>query len=533
MKKTLILITTLTLTASMYGQQLPLFSQLYFMRMLYNPALAGYNGSTNLYGFYRNQWVNVPGHPVTAGAVGDMSLWKDRCAVGFDVYSDNTDIIHNINAQLYYAQKVRIAKDHLISLGVAFGIEQTYIDYNNAIATDPNDPHLLLNGKNGLAFNLNVGLAYQWKKLTVGFSVPQVLNTYSPVTSQLNYSTYSMQRNYIGSVSYEISIADEKYNIEPSVQVKKGASQILQVDAGVMANYKRIAYLGVGYSLDYGVAIMGAVRIGKIVTLGYAYDVPVMGMVNYSETRGTHEVILGISFDKWLKKKKPGEKEEQFAKKSDVDSVVAKMQNQIDSLQVASDSLAKANTAIQQNANTLQQTTDSLQRENNSIQNQQQEQQEMMKQMQQHIDSFQNITKKYKQTVAKNPAKNFPTKVDKETTANKGDIFRLSNVNFERNSSYLTADSYTELNKLADFLKNNRDMHVRINGHTDALASDEYNQWLSDRRANRVYEYLIERNVPAERMTYTGFGKRVPVADNSTPDGRAKNRRVEIEILKK
>jgi len=58
------------------------------MRMLYNPALTGYNGSSNIYGFYRNQWVNVPGHPVTAGAVGDVSLWKDRSGVGFDLYSE-------------------------------------------------------------------------------------------------------------------------------------------------------------------------------------------------------------------------------------------------------------------------------------------------------------------------------------------------------------------------------------------------------------------------------------------------------------
>ena len=324
------------------------------------------------------------------------------------------------------------------------------------------------------------------------------------------------------------------FNLEPMVQVKKAAVAPLQVDASIMANYKRIAYLGVGYSLDYGVAVMGAVRIGKVVTLGYSYDVPVMTHVTYAQTKGTHEVIVGINFDKWLKKKsKDKAKEEVFAKKSDVDSVVNKMQGQIDSLQLASDSLLKANSALQQNASAMQQTTDSLQRENSTIQNQQQEQHELMRQMQQHLDSFQNITREYKKTVTKNPAKNFPTKIDKGTTANKGDVFRLSNVNFQHNSSYLTNDSYTELNKVADFMKNNHDMKIRIDGHTDALASDEYNQWLSDRRAKRVYDYLLERNVPVERMEYIGFGKRVPIADNNTEEGRAKNRRVEIEILKK
>ncbi len=529
MKKTILILTMLSLAVQMQAQQLPMFSELYFMRMLYNPALAGYNGSSNLYGFYRNQWVNVPGHPVTTGAVGDMSLWKDRCAVGFDVYSDNTDIIHNINAQLYYAQKVHIAKDHIISLGVSFGLMQTYIDYNNAIATDPNDPHLLLNGKEGLAFNMNVGLAYQWKKLTVGFSVPQVLNTYSPVSTQELYTTYSMQRHYIGSVSYEISIADEKYNIEPSVEIKKGPAQPLQVDAGVMANYKRIAYLGVGYSLNYGVAVMGAVKISKVVTIGYAYDIPVMGQVNYTQTKGTHEVILGITFDKWLKKKDPKDKDkEEFAKQSKLDSLIAKqdsMQKQLDSLAQNVDSIQNQQQGQQKIIGEQQKIIDDQQRTT-------QEQQQKIKDMQQQVDSFDNAVKQYKKTVAAHPAKNFPSKVGKDTKGKKGDVYRLSNVSFEKNSSFLNQSSFGELDKVIEFMKNNPDLQLRINGHTDYKATDQYNQWLSDRRAKRVYDYLVEQGAPADRLSYFGFGSKLPVGDNTTEEGRAQNRRVEIEVLK-
>ena len=532
MKKILLLLTVLVFSIRMQAQQIPMFSEMYFMRMLYNPALTGYNGSSNLYGFYRNQWVNLPGHPVTTGALGDISLWKDRSAVGFDVFSDKTDIIHRIHADLYYAQKVRIAKDHIISLGVTLGVAQTYIDFGNAVINDPNDPHLLLTGKSGLAFNMNIGLAYQWKKLTVGFSVPQVLNTYSPINTQTNYATYGMQRHYIGNVSYEISIAGEKYNIEPMVQVKKGTAQPVQIDASVMANYKRMIFLGVGYSLDYGVAVMGAVRIGHVVTLGYAYDVPVMTHLTYGQTKGTHEIIVGINFDKWLKKGNKDKKNE-FAKKSDVDSIVAKMQKQIDSIQQATDSLQQTTDSLKQASASLQKSNTDLQKTNDALQTQQQEQQELMRDMKLHLDSFENVDQQYKKNIAKNPAKNFPSNVGKETTAQKGDVFRLSNVGFEHNSSYLTSVSYAELDKVVDFLKLNPTMKVRINGHTDNQASEGYNQWLSDRRAKRVYDYLLEHGAPADRMSYFGFGKRTPIADNSTDEGRAKNRRVEIEVLKK
>ena len=424
-----------------------------------------------MYGFYRNQWVNLPGHPVTTGAVGDVSLWGDRCAVGFDVFSDNTDIIHRFHADLYYAQKVRLAKDHTLSLGVTLGIVQTYIDFANAIVDDPNDPNLLLNGKSGLAFNMNIGLAYQWKKLTVGFSVPQVLNTYTPISTQTNYATYNMLRTYIGNVSYEISIAQEKFNIEPMVQVKKASIGPWQVDASIMANYKRIAYLGVGYSLDYGVAIMAAVRISQVVTIGYAYDVPVMtDGVDYGQTKGTHEIILGINFTKWMKNKSQKDKEPVYATKAQVDSLWAKhndLQKQVDSLQQTSDSLQKTTVRLQQTTGTLQKTTDSLQ-------NQQQEQQKMMQDVKQHVDSFNNIAQQYKKTISQNPVKDFPNQVNKNTTARKGDVFALNKVTFQNNSSYLTQSSYGELDKVVDFMKNNPNMHVRINGHTDYKASDEY-----------------------------------------------------------
>ena len=60
---------------SAWAQQMPLYSQLYFMRMLYNPALTAYNGSTNVYLFDREQWTAMPGHPSTRGGMGELSLW--------------------------------------------------------------------------------------------------------------------------------------------------------------------------------------------------------------------------------------------------------------------------------------------------------------------------------------------------------------------------------------------------------------------------------------------------------------------------
>ena len=503
----------------MRAQQIPLYSQMYFMRMLYNPALTAYNGSTNLYGFYREQWTAMPGHPVTRGAMGEVSLWKDRIGTGFHVYNDNTDIIHRVSAQFYYAQKIRFAKDHQLSLGVSLGIMQTHIDFSNVVANDQDDAHLLDAGKSATAFDMNVGLAYQWKKLTVSFSIPQVLNTSARITSQLKDAKYSMQRNFIAGASYEISIKEEKYNIEPSILIKKGASQPVQVDANIMANYKRIVYLGVGYRLEYGLTMMAAVRIAQAVTIGYGYDYPIQKNVGYKYTAGTHEVILGLNFDRWMKKKKDGE---EFAKQSQYDSLAKK----VDDMKKAQDSTA----AI---VDTLKQKVDSLKLNIDSINSKVGDHDTRLKEIKEHTDSLENEVKEYKKQISQHPVKDFPSSVDENTTAATGDVLRLNNINFERNSSTLEESSYKELDKVAKFLKNNPKMHIRVLGHTDYKASDEYNDWLSKLRARAVIEYLTTKGVPKSRMTEVGMGKRAPIADNETEEGRAKNRRVEIAIGKK
>jgi OOP family OmpA-OmpF porin len=81
-------------------------------------------------------------------------------------------------------------------------------------------------------------------------------------------------------------------------------------------------------------------------------------------------------------------------------------------------------------------------------------------------------------------------------------------------------------------LKENPDIKVEIGGHTDSLGSEKANQKISEKRAESVKKYLMDKfNIPGDRMTVEGYGSKKPIADNGTKEGRAKNRRVEIRIL--
>lgn len=98
---------------------------------------------------------------------------------------------------------------------------------------------------------------------------------------------------------------------------------------------------------------------------------------------------------------------------------------------------------------------------------------------------------------------------------------------FDTNSSTIKPESYTELDNVVQFMTVTVPTATGVvEGHTDSAGADAYNQSLSQRRADAVMKYLVDKGVPAARISATGFGETQPVADNATADGRALNRRV-------
>lgn len=112
-----------------------------------------------------------------------------------------------------------------------------------------------------------------------------------------------------------------------------------------------------------------------------------------------------------------------------------------------------------------------------------------------------------------------------------GEKVQLKNIFFENGRYYLLPESYLELNKLAAYLIRHPQMEIRINGHSDNSGTKAKNQKLSELRAREVFEYLIKKGVQ-NKMYFKGFGSSLPVASNDDDIGRAKNRRVEFEIIK-
>lgn len=107
----------------------------------------------------------------------------------------------------------------------------------------------------------------------------------------------------------------------------------------------------------------------------------------------------------------------------------------------------------------------------------------------------------------------------------------LKNIFFETAKYDLKNRSKVELNKLIQFLKDNPGLQIKVIGHTDNVGSEASNMALSKSRAQSVSEYITTNGIESSRIVSEGFGANKPIADNSTGEGRAKNRRTEFEII--
>ena len=113
-----------------------------------------------------------------------------------------------------------------------------------------------------------------------------------------------------------------------------------------------------------------------------------------------------------------------------------------------------------------------------------------------------------------------------------GAIVIMEQITFETGSAQIHSDSFEVLDDVATLLHRNQDIRLmRIEGHTDSVGNAEMNLRLSEDRAASVRQYLVDRGIDGSRLTTVGYGEYEPIADNATAEGRARNRRVDFNIM--
>lgn len=112
-----------------------------------------------------------------------------------------------------------------------------------------------------------------------------------------------------------------------------------------------------------------------------------------------------------------------------------------------------------------------------------------------------------------------------------GEKVSLRNIFFDIDKSTLQPTSTMELKRLLQLLEKHSTLKLEISGHTDSSGRKGYNQTLSENRALSVYRWLVENGIAKDRLTWKGYGDNIPIAPNSTPEGKAQNRRTEMKVI--
>jgi outer membrane protein OmpA-like peptidoglycan-associated protein len=107
----------------------------------------------------------------------------------------------------------------------------------------------------------------------------------------------------------------------------------------------------------------------------------------------------------------------------------------------------------------------------------------------------------------------------------------FDNLEFDSGKDIIRASSLASLNELADLMVKNPKWGLKLAGHTDNSGDDAKNMILSNQRATALKKYLTDRGASADKITVEYYGETRPIADNATPEGRQKNRRVEMTII--
>ena len=107
----------------------------------------------------------------------------------------------------------------------------------------------------------------------------------------------------------------------------------------------------------------------------------------------------------------------------------------------------------------------------------------------------------------------------------------VKGLQFDYDKADIKPEYFGQLDKGVRVLEMNPTVKIELHGHTDSIGSDEYNQALSKRRATAVRDYFVSKGIDSNRLTAKGMGEEDPVAPNETPEGRAENRRVELNII--
>jgi type IX secretion system PorP/SprF family membrane protein len=298
MRKSILLIATLLIGYVATAQQLPQFTSYQLNPYMYNPAVAGVDGHTQMNAVIRNQWSGVREAPETNVISAYGPLRNEKMALGAIVYKDVAHADSRRGISLSYAYHLRLKDDLSLSLGLSGGFLQYKLDHTIINPFDEGDPVLNLPGLTDVVPNASFGAFLYSDNYYVSLAVPQLLNSSFSVVDEFSENELlggSLTNHYYLGGGY-IHELNSTLTIEPSLLLKMAAPAPMQIEVATKVTYKDMLWSAVSYRSGDAATLFVGYDVNDQFYIAYGHDFITSGLNKVSS--GTNEFKVGIRFNK-------------------------------------------------------------------------------------------------------------------------------------------------------------------------------------------------------------------------------------------
>ena len=301
MKRTLLYLVLILSAAGLKAQQDPQYSLYMFNPLGVNPAYAGSRDALSIGAVHRNQWVGMPGAPVTNALFAHMPLKNNKMGIGLEVTNDNIGPKSKNYINADYAYKIKAGKGKL-AFGIRAGIITYNYDWSKVEYKNDHDGYLQYIGTSNITVpSFDFGMYYNTTTFYAGFAVTHLNQaSYDLVTQQLSDSVTSRVYRHSTLTLGKAFELNKKWVLRPSLLIRSVEGGIGNIDLNFSALYNQKFWFGFSLRSTQDMVFTLEVNTNSKFRIGYAYDHNFGKIKSY--TGGTHEIFLG--YDLQFKKVK-------------------------------------------------------------------------------------------------------------------------------------------------------------------------------------------------------------------------------------
>ncbi|MEO9869502.1 type IX secretion system membrane protein PorP/SprF [Ekhidna sp.] len=454
----------------------------------FNPSLIGGSNGQVSY-LYRYQWEGFGPSSNTLFfkyPLKSSGKFYSPHAIGSFFQYEDFDLVDRTKLEFFMANTLFESDKLRIGFGINAGLSYSGINTDDFNLEELVDPELA-NVDRRLSVTNKVGFSVYHKFVDVGLAA----------------RTFNVQSisDYHSSLSFKVPLKNPKFRLNPIVIFRMTEDFQHQLEGQLKTTYDQKISLTAGYRENFGAIFQLGIRINNSAKVSYGVETP---QNNGSSLGLTHELFGSYYF------------ESPALVQHRKDSVIKARRDSLNRARIEKYRTQKAEEAANDDSLSILGTPEKEQPE------------------EQDSDSLNIESEAMKKEDSENNEGEIYTSLD-DVVGNISDNTHviLDHIGFEPGLYLLTPDSYQELDKLFNYIRHHKSLHIEIQGHTDNSGSPDTNLSLSRYRALAVYNYLVSRGIDPAKMNVIGYGENQPLYPNDTKENRELNRRIEIVFIRK